>query len=91
MVRWMQNIFGIQMYHEEMQVKFNYGCDPIIIGEFIALGLRKLIANEVSINFIDGWMNAKDIWYTDVSLRDAGQVQIWMRADYYWRSHCPWT
>jgi hypothetical protein len=30
------------MYHEEMQVKFEYGCCPIIIGEVIALGLRKL-------------------------------------------------
>jgi hypothetical protein len=36
-------IFGLQMYHEEMQVKFEYGCCPIIIGEVIALGLRKLL------------------------------------------------
>jgi hypothetical protein len=34
-------IFDIQMYHEEMQVKFEYGCCPIIFGEVIALGLRK--------------------------------------------------
>jgi hypothetical protein len=32
-------IFGIQMYREEMQVKFEYGCDPIIIEGDIALGL----------------------------------------------------
>jgi hypothetical protein len=31
------------MYHEKMQVKFEYGCCPIIVGEVIALGLRKLI------------------------------------------------
>jgi hypothetical protein len=30
MVRWIQMIFGIQMYHEEMQVMFEYGWDPII-------------------------------------------------------------
>jgi hypothetical protein len=30
-------MLGIQMYHEEMQVKFEYGCGPIIIGEVIAL------------------------------------------------------
>jgi hypothetical protein len=41
-VGWIQMIFGIQMYHEEMQVKFECGCDPIIIGGVIALGLRKL-------------------------------------------------
>jgi hypothetical protein len=43
MVRWIQMIFGVQMYHEEMQVK----CCPIIIiiGEVIALGLRKLLEN----------------------------------------------
>jgi hypothetical protein len=46
MVRWIQMIFGIQMYHEEIQVKFEYGCNPIIIGGVIALGLRKLLENE---------------------------------------------
>jgi hypothetical protein len=46
MVGWIQRMFGIQMYHKEMQVKFEYGCSPIIIGEVIALGLRKLLENE---------------------------------------------
>jgi hypothetical protein len=47
MVRWIQMIFGIQMYLEEMQVKFEYGCDPIIIIEgVIVLGRRKLLENE---------------------------------------------
>jgi hypothetical protein len=39
-------IFGIQMYHEEMQVKFEYGCDPSTIKGVIALGLRKHLENE---------------------------------------------
>jgi hypothetical protein len=39
-------IFGLQMYHEEMEVKFEYGCCPIIIWEVIALGLRKRIEND---------------------------------------------
>jgi hypothetical protein len=43
---WIQRMFGVHMYHEEMQVKFEYGCGPIIIGEVIALGLRKLLKNE---------------------------------------------
>jgi hypothetical protein len=34
------------MYHEEMHVKFEYGCGPIIIGEVIALELRKLLENK---------------------------------------------
>jgi hypothetical protein len=42
MVRWIQMIFGIQMYPEEMQVKFECGCDPVIIEGVIALGPRKL-------------------------------------------------
>jgi hypothetical protein len=46
MDRWIQMIFGIQMYHEEMQVKFEYGCGSIIIGEVIALGLTKLFEND---------------------------------------------
>jgi hypothetical protein len=51
MVRWIQMIFGIQMYHEEMQVKFEYGCNPIIIEGVIAVGLRKLLENEFSFIF----------------------------------------
>jgi hypothetical protein len=53
MVRWIQMIFGIQMYmyHEKMQVKFEYGCCPIIIGEVIALGLRKLLENDSFCSF----------------------------------------
>jgi hypothetical protein len=39
------------MYHEEMQVRFEYGCCLIIIGEFIALGLRKLIENDSLCSF----------------------------------------
>jgi hypothetical protein len=48
-------IFGIQMYHEEKQVNFEYGCDPIIIKGIIALGLKKLLENEFLFIFlIDG-------------------------------------
>jgi hypothetical protein len=43
LVGWIQMIFGIQMNHEEIQVNLEYGCCRIIIGEVIALGLRKLI------------------------------------------------
>jgi hypothetical protein len=38
MVGWIRRMFGIQMYHEEIQVKFEYGCDSIIIEGVIALG-----------------------------------------------------
>jgi hypothetical protein len=58
MVRWIQMIFGIQMYHEEMQVKFEYGCDPIFIEGVIALGRRKLLENEFPFIFslMVGWI-----------------------------------
>jgi hypothetical protein len=39
-------IFGMQMYHEEMKVNLEYGCDPIIIEGIIALGFGKLLENE---------------------------------------------
>jgi hypothetical protein len=32
-------IFSIQMYHEEMQAKIEYGCFSVIIGKVSALGL----------------------------------------------------
>jgi hypothetical protein len=51
MVRWIQMMFGIQVYHEEMQVKFELGCGPIIIGEVIALELRKLLENDSFCSF----------------------------------------
>jgi hypothetical protein len=51
MVGWIQRIFGIQMCHEEIQVKFEYGCGPIIFGEVIALGLRKLLENDSVCSF----------------------------------------
>jgi hypothetical protein len=44
-------MFGIQMYHEEMQVKFEYGCGPIIIVEVIAIAVRKLLENDSFCSF----------------------------------------
>jgi hypothetical protein len=49
MVRWIE-IFGIQMYHEEIQIKFEYGCNPII-EEVIAVGLRKFLENDSVFSF----------------------------------------
>jgi hypothetical protein len=51
MVGWIQRMCGIQMYHEEIQVKFKDECGPIIIGEVIALGLRKLLENDSFCSF----------------------------------------
>ena len=68
MVGWIQMMFVIQRYNEEMQVKFEYGCGPIIIGEVIALGLENFLKMTVSVHFvIDGLMNSNYIWYTGVS------------------------
>jgi hypothetical protein len=68
MVGWIQRMFGIQVYHEKMQVKFEYGCGPIVIGEVIALGLRNVLKMTVSVHFLsDGLMDSGYIWYTDVS------------------------
>jgi hypothetical protein len=61
-------MFGIQMYHEEMQVKFEYGCGPIIIGKVIALGLKKNFLKMSFCSFLsDGLMDSDYIWYTDIS------------------------
>jgi hypothetical protein len=46
MVGWVEMMFGIQRYNKEMQVKFEYGCDPIIFGKVIALGDRKRLEND---------------------------------------------
>jgi hypothetical protein len=46
MIGWIQRMFGVQMYHEEMHVKFEYGSGPIINGEIIALGLKKLLEHD---------------------------------------------
>jgi hypothetical protein len=39
------------MYHEKMQVMFEYGCGLIIIGEVITLGLRKRLENDTFCSF----------------------------------------
>jgi hypothetical protein len=39
------------MCHKKMQVKFEYGCCPIIVGEGIAIGLKKLIENDSFCSF----------------------------------------
>ena len=53
MIGLIEMIFGIQMCYEEMQVKFEYGCCPIIVGEVIALGLRKLMKMTVPFHILD--------------------------------------
>jgi hypothetical protein len=64
-------MFGIQMYHEEMQVKVEYECGSIIIGEGIGycpLDLENILKMTVSVHlFSDSLMDSNDIWYTDVS------------------------
>jgi hypothetical protein len=57
MVGWIQRMFSIQMYHEEMQDKIEYGCGPIIIGEVIALGLGKLLESESFCSFSQRWFD----------------------------------
>jgi hypothetical protein len=39
------------MFHDEMQVKFDYGCGPIVIGEVIAFGRRKFFENDSFCSF----------------------------------------
>jgi hypothetical protein len=39
------------MYDEKMQVKFEYGCEPIIIEGVIARALRKLLENTIPFIF----------------------------------------
>jgi hypothetical protein len=51
MVGWIQRTLGIQMYHEDIQFKFEYGYGTIIIGEVIALGLKKGPENESCCSF----------------------------------------
>jgi hypothetical protein len=51
--------------------------------ELLPLDLENLLKMTVSVHFLsDGLIDSKDVWYTDVSWRDAGQVQIWMGPDY---------
>jgi hypothetical protein len=70
MVRWIQMIFSMQMYDEEMQVKL------------LPLDLENFLKTTVSVHFLsDSRTDSKDVWYTDVSWTYGGQVRIWMRPD----------
>jgi hypothetical protein len=68
MVRWIQMIFGIQMYHEGMQVCLNMGTARLLLEKLLPLDLENLLKMTVSVHFLsDGLMDSKDVWYTDVS------------------------
>ena len=70
----------------------NMGAAQLFLEKLLPLDLENFLKITVSVHFvIDGLMDSKYIWYTGVSRRDAGEVQIWVRSNYYWRSYCPCT
>jgi hypothetical protein len=95
-IGWIQRMFGMQMYHEEMRVmskiRRRYDVDDIDIQDTISNRYRfkigflfclmwwiRLIENDSFRSFAhEYWMDSKDVWYTDVSWRDAIYVQYTM-------------
>jgi hypothetical protein len=61
-------IFGTLLCHTKIQIKFEFGFDPLIFHEVMALGLRK---NSRIISFTHFVLSYSfDIWYIDLSYQD---------------------
>jgi hypothetical protein len=52
MVRWIQMMVGIQMYHEEMLVKFDMGAARLLLKELLPLDLENFLKITVSVHFL---------------------------------------
>jgi hypothetical protein len=50
--------------------------------KLLPLDLENFLKMTVSVHFLS---DSNYIWYTNASWRDTGEVQIWVRSDYYWR------
>jgi hypothetical protein len=68
-------IFGTLFCHTMIQIKFEFGFDPLIFPEVMALGLRKI---SQIISFPDFFLSAYrylfDIWYIALPYQDKDQV-----------------
>ena len=56
----------------------------IVLPSSVIPSFRHSVTILVSVHFLsEGLMDLNDIWYTDVSWGDAGQVRIWVWFDQY--------
>jgi hypothetical protein len=68
-------IFGTLLCHTKIQIKYEFGFDPLIFTEVMALGLRKISR---IISFPDFFLSACrysfDNWYIALPYQDTDQV-----------------
>jgi hypothetical protein len=65
-------IFRTLLYHTEIQIKFEFGSDPLIFHEVMTLGLRKKITNFQFYALFSSY--SFDIWYMALPYLDTDQV-----------------
>jgi hypothetical protein len=65
-------IFGTLLCHTKIQIMFEFGFDPLIFHEVMALGLRKKITNYQFYALFFSY--SFDIWYISLPYLDADQV-----------------
>jgi hypothetical protein len=70
-------IFSTQLCHIKLHIKLEFGFDPLVFDEFIALGLRKSSGIiSVSYFFLSAYRYSFDIWYIELSYQVTDQVGI---------------
>jgi hypothetical protein len=71
-------IFGTLLCHMKIQIKCEFGIDPLIFPEVMVLGLRK-ISQIISFPhfFLSTYKYSFDIWYISLPYEDTDQVQVW--------------
>jgi hypothetical protein len=69
--------FGILLCHTKIQIKFEYGVDPLIFHEVMALGLRE-ISRILSFPqfFVRAFRYLFDIWNMALAYQDTDQLPV---------------
>jgi hypothetical protein len=67
-------IFGTLLCHTKIQIKFEFGSNPMIFHEVMAPGLRKKITNYQFYALFFYLSYSFDIWYIALQYLDTDQV-----------------
>ena len=82
-------IFGTLLCHTKKQIKFEFGFDPLIFHEVMALALRKKSRIFCFMALFSSY--SFDILYMALPYLDTDQVWVWFWSiDFSW-SYGPWT
>ena len=89
---WCIKIGIVLVLHDKIQVKFEFGFDPLLFPKVMVHGLRE-ISRIISFPdfFLSAYRYSFDIWYIALPYQDTDQVWVWFWSIDFSRSYGPWT